>query len=273
MNRIKSDKLAIIGAVYSKNYFNSVLICKCVENWIQTYNEANIVLIDNNSLNKEYINMLINKYENLYIIENLSEKFKYEYGAYKLGIEFIDAPYYFFLQCTTYFNKKIDYKKYDASPFIFCKDHDNYLNCKEFQLAKELYKSSWEDNFFVFGNNFFCNKNFSIGFYNIILSKIPITNKIESCAAERITGEFIFTHCKIIHVIEKFIYKNKIYTGNFKKKNLLIGYDMKNYINDNNINIHNLNKEETCNTINLLLEHIKKEYGFDYFLKISMNND
>lgn len=272
MDKIKTDKLAIIATIYSNDYINSVIISKCVDNWFSFYKENIIVLIDNNSPNKEYFNLLNEKYSNLYIISNNSSKFKYEYGGYKIGFKFVDAPYYIFMQGTNLFTRKKNLEECIISPFIYVREVDEYKESPEIIIAQDMYKSSWNSIYSVLGSNFYCNKEIAKIFYENILTKIPITNKIESCASERITAEFINNCCNIIYVCEKFIYKNKIYTGNIKNNRTKICENFNEYLTQNNIDINDKNKYEINNICDLFIKDISDSSFINFFIKISMNN-
>ena len=81
------------------------------------------------------------KYSNLYIISNNSSKFKYEYGGYKIGFEFVDAPYYIFMQGTNLFTRKKNLEECIISPFIYVREVDEYKESPEIIIAQNMFKS------------------------------------------------------------------------------------------------------------------------------------
>lgn len=269
---IETNKTAMIYATYSKNETTSLLLSKFYKKTREIYKDNIIFIVDNNSLNKSYMNYISdfnikNNCKNTFIVSNDDNTFKYEYGAYKIGLENVKAPHYILLQSSTILVKKIDEAPNNISAFICAIESDDCIDNEEAKLARKLYKSKWKIPTFVYGSNLICDKYFAKKFYDEILTKIPITNKIESCASERITGEFLQNYCNSIYAIESFVYKNRIYCGN-----ILISYNFKTYLNANKIkNFHEINIEKKDEECSRFVDFIANNMYVKFFIKINLD--
>jgi hypothetical protein len=116
--------LFLIACKYFRNYKS--YIETYINNIQKFYDDVDILIVDNNSRHIEDIINIISKYKNVYLITNRSNN-KYEIGAYRFGIKFMDEfinnyEYIIFSQDTYIIINKYDFnilkdKNVKACPF------------------------------------------------------------------------------------------------------------------------------------------------------------
>ena len=193
----------IIFAIYvNDNIDNENCIIQCLEQCRKIYPYETILAINNNSLKTNWIDC-VKKY-NIIIINNESENYRYEIGAYKLALSHFRADEYIFLQGSSFLTKKIPKILNNDIPNAIQFQHFNsYDNIEQHKYVNIIFQLITKINNFninsingVFGCNFYCNnkfinKLFSIGFFDL-----PSNIKFHSCAFERLLGGLIMIYGK-----------------------------------------------------------------------------
>lgn len=160
----------------------------------KNFNDAKIVIIDNNSQNNEWYDFI--KSLNLQLLINYSETNKYEIGAYYYGLKFYRAKKYLCFQHYVIFNSNITQQLNEDVPDVYvCNDTDhlsweheghmlvnNYLE----KLNQELYTNQrlcvW--------NCFYCNDHMIELLLKNNVLQMECKNKKDSNAFERVLGAF-----------------------------------------------------------------------------------
>ena len=117
--------------------------CRGYETYLEYYinniqsfygNDANVLIVDNNSICLEDIHEKISKYKNVEIIINTSDS-KFELGAYRFGINYINEKineyeYIIFIQDTFVLKNKYDFNNLTINDVKACTivSHNEYIN-------------------------------------------------------------------------------------------------------------------------------------------------
>lgn len=113
----------MIVTKYYRNYRSYIELY--INNIQKLYqDDADILLVDNNSKYIDDINLLILKYNNVSLINNISNS-KYEIGAYRYGIQYLDDKikkydYIIFTQDTFIINNKYDFNILKLNDTLAC---------------------------------------------------------------------------------------------------------------------------------------------------------
>jgi hypothetical protein len=169
------------------------------------YEDAGIIIVDNNSSDAELIFDSIRKYKNVILLDNNIES-KYELGAYQVGISYVldrklDYDYYVCVQDNMIIKNKYDFNNLRSNDVEACTIytyHQDWLGCPDYQKNKiisSLTKIGLYDNMekttFCFACSFIISKN-KISKLNEYLEKIAIENKDDSQAAERFLARILY---------------------------------------------------------------------------------
>ncbi len=205
----------IIVAIYiNNNLDNYNYLIKCLKQLRYIYKDSNIITVDNNSLNKEWYN--IAKELEMILLENNSEKYRYDIGAYKFALNSYRANKYIFIQGTIFINEKIDLSFLDINKpnvvaFSIVSNGLNWTN-NGLLLINEMLNSinmdSWNNEPIVLWNCFCANNLFIENMLNDKIFDIECSCKNHACAFERILGCYFSRKNRKIDVInEKYFLK------------------------------------------------------------------
>ena len=136
--------LFIIANKYHRKL--NTLLDLYITNIKNCYNDdADILIVDNNSENINDIELLIKKYNNCTLIINNSSS-KYELGAYRYGIEYIgnnitNYEYIIFTQDNFILNKKYDFNNLIDNNIKAC-TIATYVNCLAYDCCCKICETS-----------------------------------------------------------------------------------------------------------------------------------
>jgi hypothetical protein len=171
---------------------------KCLLNLRKHYQEETIVIVDNNSLNTDWIKTANEL--NMYIIKNTSELFRYEIGAYNLALKYFKADKYICVHHNVEFHSKINEELEIDKPDVCVllsgmeyADRNWELNVKTINkcldiLNMELFVSCP----LVCWNCFYCNNLMMEELLKSGLLDLVANSKQISGAYERIFGIFFY---------------------------------------------------------------------------------
>tara|TARA_Y100001972_G_C7629891_1_gene316127 strand:+ start:421 stop:1080 length:660 start_codon:yes stop_codon:yes gene_type:complete len=199
-------------------------IFKCVENINRTHPNADILIVDSDSDNKDYMQTISNdkRYKNV-IVSNFKNK-NYEFGSILHGFLNYKNKYdiFFFIQDSIIINEKIDLHQMDErSALVFYDCKHGWINWRE---ARDTAKQQYPD-FFNHPTYVSANKNFNVQYNSFIIyssafnkcidSEIfslvgPPKNKIGSINWERLWTSVLLANnieIKLLKNAEKYITK------------------------------------------------------------------
>ena len=170
-------------------------------------NDADILIVDNNSTHYQDIQDLVSKYNNVTFIINTSDS-KFELGAYRFGINYIsdkikDYDYIIFTQDTFVLNKKYDFNNLlkndvkactivahteyteNGNPFSFYNDEIKII-LEKINMYNKLDKTllCWCGSFILHSS--------SISNFMKFTNHIKIITKMEAEASERYLGRILY---------------------------------------------------------------------------------
>jgi len=207
-NKIHINGTLIIVALYIGNIdIEKINISlNCLKNLRKCYPEEIIVIVDNNSSNKDWISLA--KSLNMYIIKNTSKLFRYEVGAYNLALKYFSADTYICIQHTIQFHSKLNLElnmnKPDAYLFKTLTHinwtYDGLLLINKYLNFINMANISFEPLAIwccFCCNNLMMNKILDSGLFDLICDK-----KILSETYERLIGVFLYRELKYVKVID-----------------------------------------------------------------------
>lgn len=173
-----------------------------IDNIQQLYNESLIIIVDNNSINRDNIFGKFYAYDNIVILEN-NIACKFELGAYQIGINYLiqnnhvdEYDYIVFSQYTfilkNYFNFKILVEQnIDAATIVSWKNDWAYQHISYPIMLKLGIYNNLHESRLCWCNSFIVSNKKIIQLYKYI-SQIVITTRIESMASERYMGRILW---------------------------------------------------------------------------------
>lgn len=187
----------------------------CLKDLRKYFEKEVIVIVDNNSYNKDWINVAISL--NMYIIKNTSDIYRFEIGAYNLALKYFEADRYICIQHNIQFHKKLDYElsvdKPDAYVFKTTRDlcwDENGLNLINKYLSY-LKMDNWNNDPLAIWNSFYCNNLMMNEIIKSGLLNVISNDKDISQAYERIIGLFIFRKMGYINVIDDTLFHKNFF--------------------------------------------------------------
>jgi hypothetical protein len=201
INRCYIKGTIIIVSLYlgNINQENIDMSLKCLKSMREYYKKETIIIVDNNSINKDWIKTANEL--NMYILTNTNELFRYEIGAYNLALKYFKADAYICIHHNIQFYNKIAEELENDKPDVYLFDSIIEYDDKAYQWKIDLleilnpYLKFLNMGNFTCGpltkwNCFYCNnlmmeELLKSGLFNLISN-----NKRISGAQERILGVF-----------------------------------------------------------------------------------
>lgn len=192
-----------------KYFENNPLIFKCLDS-IRRFHKDPIVVVDNGSDNLNYLNIIAEKYENIFIEKNKISG--YEFGALAIAYQKYDFKDYFLMHDSMFLNSNIDHiKKEDVVSTRYFNSWNGvggtnivlnngmlsyrygYDNPEQMDVVNFWNKNTINKNvpyFYegVFGSSFYSKKEVLDLFKKDKLFECIPRNKLESQAMERFLG-------------------------------------------------------------------------------------
>jgi hypothetical protein len=203
----KLNSLFIIAHKYMRGYESYIEYY--IQNIKNFYNDALIIVVDNNSTDKNDIFDKLKKYSNVILLENNIES-KFEIGAYTVGLKYIiendlsnKYSYIFLTQDNYVIKNKVDLNKLLEKNVLSCpllglennSVHYNNIIGEVYLYENDLTPLGLYDNMdkisFCWCSCFLIH-NSKINQLHSYLSKIKIQNRTESCRGERYLGRIIY---------------------------------------------------------------------------------
>ena len=170
----------------------------CLKDLRKHYQKETIVIVDNNSVNKDWIK--IANELNMYIITNKSELFRYEIGAYNLALKYFKADKYLCIHHNMQFyskiNEELEIDKPDAGLFTNVIEYTN--STPDWNIKNmNKYLDFLNMDLFVSGplaiwNCFYCNNLMMDELLKSGLLDLVANKKEISQAYERLFGLFFY---------------------------------------------------------------------------------
>lgn len=207
----KNNVIFIISHKYFRGYESYLKYY--IGNIFYFYENALIIVVDNNSTNKEDIFTTIDKNEKIIFLDNDIES-KFELGAYQVGLKYIidnnlnsEYDYIVFTQDTFILKNKYNFnqlyennvyacvingcKQDDPTSMDYSGIHKNHWDIQEKVLNDLGLNNEIDKISFCWCVSFIINSNKSEQLFDY-LKKIIITNRMESCASERYMARIIY---------------------------------------------------------------------------------
>jgi hypothetical protein len=196
------DNIIFIISHKYYNGYNSYII-EYIENINIFYNNATILIVDNNSLNFGELKNKTEIYDNIIFIEN-EDACKFELGAYNYGIKYLkdnlileNYEYFIFTQDTFIIKNKYDFNNLMSNKIDACSIVSWTNDWSKFDICENILKSINKFDTDIYNtklcwcNSFILSKNKVTNFYEIT-KDIVITKRIESEASERYLGKILY---------------------------------------------------------------------------------
>lgn len=187
----------------------------CLKDLRKYFEKEVIVIVDNNSYNKDWINVAISL--NMYIIKNTSDLYRFEIGAYNLALKFFEADRYLCIQHNIQFHKKLEYElsvdKPDAYLFKTTRDlcwDENGLNLIN-KYLNYLKMDNWNNEPLAIWNSFYCNNLMMKEIIDNGIFDVISNDKDISRAYERIIGLFIYRKMGYVKTIDYTVYHKNFF--------------------------------------------------------------
>lgn len=206
----------IIVALYMGNNLTPEQInisLNCIKNLRKHYPDEFIVIVDNNSPNRDWVNIANNL--NMHIIINVSELYRFEIGAYNLALKYFKADKYICIQHSILIKSKIKEELEIDKPDVYLfstvlglymeQDGLNLIN----KYLNNLNMNNWNYEPIAMWNSFYCNDLMMEKIINNGLLNLISNNKLISQAYERILGVFFYRIIKDVKVINADSFKKK----------------------------------------------------------------
>jgi len=195
------DKIVfIIAHKYFKGYTSYLKYY--ISNILNFYENPLILVVDNNSLNKNEIFDTIDKNDNIIFIDNQIES-KFELGAYQVGINYLidnklinEYDYFVFTQDNYIIKNKFDFNTLKinnthAAPLIGWQNDLAKMDIVKPVLTNLGLFNRLDETNLCWCNSFVLSKDKVIEFYNYI-KDIVITVRHQSEGSERYLGRILF---------------------------------------------------------------------------------
>lgn len=194
-----STKLCFIITCYIPNNLK-VYIDYSINKINELYPNSTIILVDNNSENKDYFNQF-KEINNIILLENSSEQ-KYEIGAYNCAIDYIiknnlTFDYYILLQDSVFPNKKYDFNLLNGiqcSIIYRIGESSMWFGNEELKnKCKDILKTMNVDNINYDGcrDSSFISNHETLKKINMLTRNVIVKDKSDSIACERWLGILI----------------------------------------------------------------------------------
>jgi hypothetical protein len=196
-----NNKVAfIISHKYIRNYESYIEYY--IQNILKFYNNPLILVVDNNSNFKDDIFNNLKKYNNVVLLDN-NITCKFEIGAYKVGLNYLNAnnlindyDYFVFTQDNFIIKNPYDFNNLDknnvfAAQINSWKDNDwAHMDVSERVLKNINLFDKFKESKLCWCCSFVVSRQ-KINKLNDFMKDIVITTRYESCAAERFLGRII----------------------------------------------------------------------------------
>jgi hypothetical protein len=188
----------------------------CIKSLRKHYPDEFIVIVDNNSPNRDWINIANDL--NMHIITNTSELYRFEIGAYNLALKYFKADKYICIQHNILFKSRIreelEIDKPDVYLFLTTTRllwTDNGLNTGNgLELINKhlnyINMSNWNHDPLAVWVSFYCNDLMMENLLNSGLLNLLSNHRDISQAYERILGVFFYRTTKNVKIINKDIF-------------------------------------------------------------------
>ena len=210
----------VILSVYinnnSENNYNCLL--NCLKQYRNIYKSETIVVVDNNSPNTNWHELI--KKLGMYLLINKSELYRYEIGAYNLALKYFRADKYICTQGNIYLNYKINQELSVDNPdlYAFSTIYNSLVWDNEGLMLINKHLNfldmpNWEnDQVIIVWNSFYCNNLFMEKLIDSGLLDLKCNTKYLSCSYERILGCFAYRTLKYVKQLDNDNF-NKNYFG------------------------------------------------------------
>lgn len=218
-NRYYIKGTIIIVALYMGNNLTLEQInisLDCIKSLRKHYPDEFIVIVDNNSPNRDWINIANDL--NMHIITNTSELYRFEIGAYNLALKYFKADKYICIQHNILFKSRIrdELEIYKPDVYLFLTTTrllwtDNGLNTGNgLELINKhlnyINMSNWNHDPLAVWVSFYCNDLMMEKLLNSGLLNLLSNHRDISQAYERILGVFFYRTTKNVKIINKDIF-------------------------------------------------------------------
>ena len=218
-NRYYIKGTIIIVALYMGNNLTLEQInisLDCIKSLRKHYPDEFIVIVDNNSPNRDWINIANDL--NMHIITNTSELYRFEIGAYNLALKYFKADKYICIQHNILFKSRIreELKIDKPDVYLFLTTTrllwtDNGLNTGNgLELINKhlnyINMSNWNHDPLAVWVSFYCNDLMMEKILNSGLLNLLSNHRDISQAYERILGVFFYRTTKNVKIINKDIF-------------------------------------------------------------------
>ena len=187
----------------------------CLKDLRKYFEKEVIVIVDNNSYNKDWINVAISL--NMYIMKNTSDIYRFEIGAYNLALKYFEADRYICIQHNIQFHKKLDYELSEDKPdaYVFSTTIKLNMDINGLNLINKylsyLKMDNWNNDPLAIWNSFYCNNLMMNEIIKSGLLNVISNDKDISQAYERIIGLFIFRKMGYINVIDDTLFHKNFF--------------------------------------------------------------
>jgi len=160
----------------------------------KTFENARIIIVDNNSQNSDWYNFI--KSLNLTLLINDSEINKYEIGAYNYGLKFFRADKYLCIQHNIIFKNNILQELNIYQPDVYVFQNIDHLSWDHFGLMlvnsylAKINQGEYTNQRLCVWNSFYCNNEMINLLVKYKILEMDCKNKNDSNAFERILGVF-----------------------------------------------------------------------------------
>jgi hypothetical protein len=207
-NRTYIKGTLIIVALYIGNIEEEKIniSLNCLINLRKNYPNEFIIIVDNNSYNKEWINLA--NMLSMYIIKNTSDLYRYEIGAYNLALKYFKADKYICIQHNINFHSKIYQELSIDEPDAYVFNTTTHLNMSNEGLniinkyLNFLNMKDWNNEPLAIWNCFYCNDLMMDKIINSGLFDLFLNNKYISEVYERLLGTFLFRNLGNVKIID-----------------------------------------------------------------------
>ena len=196
----KNKPVFIIAHKYFRGYESYVEYY--INNIKKYYEQALIIIVDNNSTHVEDIFNNLQKYENVVLLNNDIEC-KFEIGAYQLGLKYLidndlikNYPYVVLTQDTFILKNKVDFNQFFNDNIKACTINTYFQDGMLQHISNEVLSnlgllSDLDKVTFCWCCSFIISNENVIKLHDYF-KKIVITNREQSCAAERYLARILW---------------------------------------------------------------------------------